>query len=159
MSLPQITSYTGWLWGRHYDKATTTTRDTPKRVGWWDLNTQVHWHSGYPQKSSWGVPTVSDELYSCLDEHPSVEFKIRMEPGMEIECQDQPDDVSSAWKIWPQLRRYDLTWNKPWQLSWWPTNAWTQYTASAWDIPHPWDKLLACHSGQRQTHCRASQSA
>ena len=37
------------------------------------------WHSGYPQRSSWGVPTASDELYSFLDEHPQAEFEIRIE--------------------------------------------------------------------------------
>jgi len=38
-----------------------------------DIDSQVHWHSGYPQRSSWGVPTASDELYSCLVEGPQAE--------------------------------------------------------------------------------------
>jgi len=38
-------AYGRWrvVWGQHYENATTTTRDTPERVSWQDLNTQVHW--------------------------------------------------------------------------------------------------------------------
>ena len=42
---------------------------------------------------------MSDELYSCLDEHPQAEFEIRIDTWMEIEYQDQLDDVNLAWKI------------------------------------------------------------
>jgi len=58
------------LWGWHYNNSTPLTRDTLNRVNRWDMNTQVCWCSGYPERSSWGAPTVSDELYSCLEKHP-----------------------------------------------------------------------------------------
>ena len=110
---------TVWLWGWHYDNATTTTRDTPEKASWWDLNTQIHWcsgypqfiinnikyrrqdftrHSGYPQRSSWGAPTASDELYSCSGWRPWVEPKL-IESGMGIGPRDWPNDVSLAWLI------------------------------------------------------------
>jgi len=53
------------VWGQYYNNATPLTWNTLNRESWWNMNTQVHWHSGYPQRSSWGVPTASDELYRC----------------------------------------------------------------------------------------------
>ena len=38
-----------------------------------DIDSWVHWHSGYPQRSSWAVPTVSDEQYSCLVKCPQAD--------------------------------------------------------------------------------------
>ena len=34
------------------------------------------WCSGYPQRSNWGEPTASDELYSCLGWRPWVESEL-----------------------------------------------------------------------------------
>jgi len=57
------------------------------------------WHSGYPQRSSWGAPTASDELYSCSGWHPWVESKLIIELGMGSKPQDWLDEhkLSSAW--------------------------------------------------------------
>ena len=44
-----------WLLNRLKSYSMRVTLD---RVSWWDMNTQAPWHSGYPQRSSWGVPTV-----------------------------------------------------------------------------------------------------
>jgi len=73
------------------------------------------WHSGYPQRSIWGAPTASDELYSCSGWHPQVEFKLILESGMGIRPRDRLNDVSSDRLIRLQLRRYDLMWSEPWQ--------------------------------------------
>ena len=38
-----------------------------------DMDSQVHWHNGYPQRSSWGEPTESDTLYSWSFGYPQAE--------------------------------------------------------------------------------------
>ena len=74
------------------------------------------WHSGYPQRSSWGAPTASDELYSCSGWRPWVESKLIIELGMGIKPQDWLDDISSAQPTQLQVRRYDLMQSEPWHL-------------------------------------------
>jgi len=85
----------------------------------WDFT----WCSSYPQRSSWGAPTVSDELYSCSDEPAWVEVWIRVR-GMWIGSRDWPDDISLGWvSRWlPKLvwwnrvgQKVGVGLNKPWQ--------------------------------------------
>ena len=83
----------------------------------WKYFYNITWCSGYPQRSSWGVPTASDELYSCSGWRPRVESKLIIESGMGIRPQDRLDDISSAQPIWLRLGRYDLMQSKPWQAT------------------------------------------
>jgi len=73
----------------------------------------VHWCSGYPQRSSWGEPTASDELYSCSGWRPWVESKLIIESGWGLDLRLAGwHKLGSANKTW--LGGYDLMWSEPW---------------------------------------------
>jgi len=115
-----------WLWGWHYDNVTPTIRDIPDRVSWWIWKHKAL-VGGYPQVII-DHGKIAKEGFACSVVCPQDNLGDPLHWYGRTSLADLWTNNRTEWKltewhssgqmVWPWLGRYNLKWNKPWQLFW-----------------------------------------